>query len=316
MQALEDDQRGRHETERSRGHAFLYDEWDGVIQDYRSGWCRVVEWVAPEGSSEFVKTTLTEHGPAVRLLRRYFESLRPLGLRRVHGWTDGEELDLNALVRRAADLAAGVEPSDRVFIRREKRERDVAVAFLVDMSGSTSRQIESDGRRVIDVEKEGLALLCEALEAVGDQYAVYGYSGQGRRQVDFIIVKDFDELASGRAAQRIGAVAPLRQNRDGAAIRHAARKLLARNARTRLLVLISDGKPLDDGYTDEYSLEDTKMALREARTRGIHPFCITVDRDADDYLRRMYGEVRYLVIDNASALPERLPRMYQQLTKS
>lgn len=314
MQALDDDQRGRHETERSRGQAFLYDEWDGVIQDYRSGWCRVVEWVAPEGSSEFVETMLAEHGPAVRLLRRYFESLRPLGLRRVHGRTDGEELDLNALVRRAADLAAGVEPSDRVFIRREKRERDVAVAFLVDMSGSTSRQIESDGRRVIDVEKEGLALLCEALEAVGDQYAVYGYSGQGRRQVDFIIVKDFDESARGRAAQRIGAVAPLHQNRDGAAIRHAARKLLARNARTRLLVLISDGKPLDDGYKDEYSLEDTKMALREARTRGIHPFCITVDRDADDYLRRMYGEVRFLVIDNAAALPERLPRVYRRLT--
>ncbi|TLY29583.1 MAG: VWA domain-containing protein [Nitrospirae bacterium] len=314
MQVLDHDQRGRHETERSRGRAFLYDEWDGVIQDYRSGWCRVAEWVAPEGSSDFVETTLTEQGPAVRLLRRYFESLRPQGLRRVYGLTDGEELDLNALVRRAADLAAGVESSDRVYVSREKRERDVAVVFLVDMSGSTSRQIESGGRRVIDVEKEGLALLCEALEAVGDQYAIYGYSGQGRHQVDFVILKDFDESARGRAAQRIGAAVPLHQNRDGAAIRHAARKLLARHARTRLLVLISDGKPLDDGYTDEYSLQDTKMALREVSTSGIHPFCITVDRDADDYLRRMYGEVRYLVIDNASALPERLPRVYRRLT--
>ncbi len=316
MQALDDSQRGRHETKQSGGQAFLYDEWDGGIQDYRSGWCRVVELVAPEGSSDFVETTLAEHGPAVRLLRRYFESLRPLGLRRVHGQTDGEELDLNAMVRRAADLAAGVESSDRVYVSREKRERDVAVAFLVDMSGSTSRLIESDGRRVIDVEKEGLALLCEALNAVGDQYAIYGYSGQGRRQVDFVIVKDFDELASGRAAQRIGAVAPLHQNRDGAAIRHAVRKLLARPARIRLLILLSDGKPLDDGYADEYSLEDTKMALREASARGVHPFCITVDRDADDYLKRMYGEVRFLVIDNAAGLPERLPRVYQQLTKS
>ena len=314
MQVLDDDQRRRRETERSSGQAFLYDEWDGVIQDYRSGWCRVVEWVAPEGSSDFVETTLTEQGPAVRLLRRYFESLRPQGLRRVHGLTEGEELDLNALVRRAADLAAGVESYDRVFVSREKRERDVAVAFLVDMSGSTSRQIESGGRRVIDVEKEGLVLLCEALEAVGDQYAIYGYSGQGRHQVDFVILKDFDEFARGRAAQRIGATAPLHQNRDGAAIRHAARKLMARNARTRLLVLISDGKPLDDGYTDEYSLQDTKMALREVSTSGIHPFCITVDRDADDYLRRMYGEVRHLVIDNVSALPDGLPRVYRRLT--
>ncbi|HKW86947.1 MAG TPA: VWA domain-containing protein, partial [Nitrospiraceae bacterium] len=314
MQTLGDDRRERHETGRSKDRAFLYDEWDGMIQDYRSGWCRVVELDAQEASSDFVEATLAEHGPAVRLLRRYFESLRPPGLRRVHGRMDGEEVDLNALVKRTADLAAGVEPSDRVFIRREKRDRDVAVAFLVDVSGSTSRHIESDGRRVIDVEKEGLALLCEALEAVGDQYAVYGYSGQGRRQVDFVIVKDFDEPGGGRTARRISAVAPLHQNRDGAAIRHTTRKLLARQARTRLLVLLGDGKPLDDGYADEYSLEDTKMALREARTRGIHPFCITVDREGDDYLKRMYGEVRYVVIDRAAALPERLPRIYQRLT--
>ena len=201
-----------------------------------------------------------------------------------------------------------------MYLRREKRERDVAVAFLVDLSGSTTRQIESDGRRVIDVEKEGLVLLCEALEAVGDQYAVYGYSGQGRRRIEFLILKDFEEGGRGRAVRRIGAVAPLDQNRDGAAIRHTVHKLRACNARVKLLVLISDGRPLDDGYTDEYSLEDTKMALREARMHGIEPFCITVDRNADDYLRRMYGDVRYLVIDRAGALPERLPRVYQRLT--
>ena len=113
---------------------------------------------------------------------------------------------------------------------------------------------------------------------------------------------------------RSGAVTPLHQNRDGAAIRHAVHKLLSRSARVRLLILISDGKPLDDGYADEYSLEDTKMALREARLRGIDPFCITVDRGADDYLRRMYGDVRFLIIDRAEALPERLPRVYQRLT--
>jgi nitric oxide reductase NorD protein len=159
-----------------------------------------------------------------------------------------------------------------------------------------------------------LILLCEALEAVGDQYAVYGYSGQGRRQVDFLILKDFDEPAGRLAGGRIGALSPRQQNRDGAAIRHAFRKLLAREARHRLLILLSDGKPLDDGYADEYSLEDTKMALREARMKGIEPFCITVDRTADDYLRRMYGEVRFLIIDRASALPERLPRLYRRLT--
>jgi nitric oxide reductase NorD protein len=301
---------GRIAGERS----FLYDEWDGAIKDYRAGWCRVVEREGPEGGPDFAEEILAAHAPMVRLLRRYFESLKPSGLRRLYGQADGEELDLDAVVRLTADRAAGVEPSDRLYARRDKRDRQVAAAFLVDMSGSTSRQLHPERGTVMTVEQEGLIVLCEALEAIGDQYAVYGYSGQGRQHVDFVVLKDFDE-AGGRPAQRIGAMSPLQQNRDGAAIRHATRKLLARQARVRLLVLMSDGRPLDDGYADEYSLEDTKMALREARMQGVEPFCITVDREADDYLRRMYGDVRFLVLDRVEALPERLPRLYYQLTK-
>jgi nitric oxide reductase NorD protein len=309
-----DDRRGVHAAASPSERVFLYDEWDGLIQDYRSRWCRVVEQTAAEATADFAELTLAAHGPSVRLLRRYFESIRPPGLKRVHGQTDGEELDLDALIRRAADHRAGTEPSDRIYIRREKRERNVAVAFLVDLSGSTSRQLETGSRRVIDVEKEGLVLLCEALEAVGDQYALYGYSGRGRAQVDFVVMKEFDECDRNLPARRIGAVTPLHQNRDGAAIRHATHKLLARDARIKLLVLLSDGKPLDDGYADEYALEDTKRALREARMAGVDPFCITVDRNADDYLKRMYGDVNFLVIDRIAALPERLPRVYQKLT--
>lgn len=293
--------------------AVRYREWDAAIQDYRMNWCRVVEREAVEGSSDFVEETLAAQRGPVRLLRRYFESLRPPGLRRVPGQLDGEDLDMDAVIGRLADLQAGIEPSERIYVRREKREREVAAAFLVDLSGSTSRQVEQ-GRRIIDIEKQGLVLLCEALTAIGDQFAVYGYSGQGRQQVDFVVVKDFDELVTGRAGAKLGGMVPLQQNRDGAAIRHATSKLLARQAKTRLLVVISDGRPLDDGYKDEYSLEDTRMALREARASGIEPVCITVDNQADPYLRRMYGDVRYVVIDRVEGLPEKLPRIYHRLT--
>jgi nitric oxide reductase activation protein len=290
-----------------------YPEWDQGIDDYRLNWCRVVERAAEEGSGDIVGATLSAHGSEVTALRRFFESLRPPGLRRVPGQADGDELDVDAAVRMCAERAAGADLSDRIYVRRERKERDVAAAFLVDVSGSTSRQLES-GRRVIDLEKEGLVLLCEALEAVGDQYALYGYSGQGRGQVDFLVIKDFDDRLGGKAAQRLGGLVPKQQNRDGAAIRHATAKLLEREARTRLLVLMSDGRPLDDGYKDEYSLEDTKAALREARQRGVHPFCITIDREADDYVRRMYGDVQFAVIDHLEALPKRLPKIYQRLT--
>lgn len=293
--------------------AIRYPEWDQEIHDYRLNWCRVVERAAEERPDDVVAATLQTHGSVVATLRRFFEGLRPPGLKRVAGQVEGDEIDLEAAVRVWAERAAGAEVSDRIYVRRDRKERDVAAAFLVDVSGSTSRQLDG-GRRVIDVEREGLVLLCEALEAVGDQYALYGYSGQGRGQVDFLVIKDFADRLGGQAAHRLAGLTPLQQNRDGAAIRHATTKLLAREARTKLLIVISDGRPLDDGYKDEYSLEDTKAALREAKRRGIHPFCITIDREADAYLKRMYGDVHFTVIDRVESLPLRLPRIYQRLT--
>ena len=189
--------------------AVRYPEWDQGIDDYRLNWCRVVERAAEEGSGDIVGATLSAHGSEVSALRRFFESLRPSGLRRVPGQADGDELDVDAAVRMCAERAAGADLSDRIYVRRERKERDVAAAFLVDVSGSTSRQLEG-GRRVIDLEKEGLVLLCEALEAVGDQYALYGYSGQGRGQVDFLLIKDFDDQLGGKAAQRLGGLTPMR----------------------------------------------------------------------------------------------------------
>ena len=292
--------------------AVLYHEWDYRIQDYRANWCCVAERPAKAGSDEVVSSTLTTHRSAIRSLRRFFEGLRPPAFRRVAGQAEGEDLDLDAAVRWAAEQRAGLDGSDRVYVRREKKERDVAVAFLVDVSGSTSRRLES-GRRVIDVEREGLVLLCEALEAVGDQYALYAFSGQGRASVDLFRVKDFDERLGPTTAQRLGGLGPRQQNRDGAAIRHVVARLKRREVRTRILVLLSDGRPLDGEYKDEYSLEDTKAALREARQQGVDPFCVTIDREADHYLRRMYGDEKYLVIDQVDALPFRLPRIYKQV---
>ena len=289
-----------------------YPEWDYRLQDYRMNWCRVVERAAIRGSDECVSGTLTAHRSAVRLLRRFFEGLRPPAFRRLPGQPDGEELDVDAVVRRAAEQRAGFEGSDRIYVRHEKKERDVAVAFLMDISGSTGRQLDG-GRRVIDVEKESLVLLCEALDAVGDRYALYAYSGQGRRAVEVQTIKGFDERLGTTTAQRLGGLSPRQQNRDGAAIRHAVATLRQQDAKTRLLVLLSDGRPLDGEYKDEYALEDTKAALREARREGIHPFCVTIDRNADEYVRRMYGDVKYTVIDRVESLPIRLPRIYQRL---
>jgi nitric oxide reductase activation protein len=312
--ALEVEPRPLPESTVHDARAVRYPEWDHTIRDYRVNWCLVTERPAEAGPAESVEEILAAHRSAITSLRRTFENLRPPAFRRVAGQADGDDLDIDAVVRRAAELRAGSEGDDRMYVRREKRQRDVAVAFLVDVSGSTSRRLDS-GRQVIDVEKESLVLLCEALEAVGDQYGLYAYSGQGRAAVDFLTIKDFDDRLGPATAHRLGGLRPRQQNRDGAAIRHASAKLLARDAIHRLLILVSDGRPLDGDYKDEYALEDTKTALRESRQQGINPFCVTIDREADRYMRRMYGDVQFAVIDHVESLPSRLPRMYHRLTR-
>ncbi len=294
--------------------AFLYDEWDGTIRDYRTRWCRVVEQAAAEGSEAFVEQTRSAYGGVVTLIRRYFEGIRPPAFRRVRRQADGEEVDIEAAVERLVERHTQAAPSEFVYVRRDRRDRDVAAVFLVDLSGSTGQQIGPGGTRIIDVEKEGLVLLCEALEAIGDQYAVLGYSGQSRGEVQVLVLKDFDERYGAQVWRRIDAVRPLAQNRDGAAIRHALHRLSARSARVKLMILLSDGRPLDDAYQEEYALEDTKAALQEVKAKGVHPFCITVDAEAREYLPGMYGDICYLIIDRVQSLPERLPRIYRTLT--
>lgn len=306
--------RGTQQGKRLGQGEFLYPEWDGILRDYRPHWCRVVEQYGKEGPPEFVDDTFHTYGPIIRLIRRYFETMRPEAFRRLGRQSDGEEIDIDALVEWMVDRRGGNDSTDRIYATRHKQDRQVAVSFVVDMSGSTSRKIGSRARPVIDIEKEGLLLLSEALGAVGDQFAMFGFSGQSRNAVEVYVLKDFQDRAGGRLGLKISGIQSHKQNRDGAVIRHATTRLLQQATKVRVLILISDGKPLDDDYGDEYSLEDTKMALREARQKGIHPFCVTIDQAPTDYVKRMYGDVSYLVVDDVEALPTRLPNIYRRLT--
>ncbi|MEJ2173681.1 MAG: hypothetical protein P8Y76_01865 [bacterium] len=212
-------------------------------------------------------------------------------------------------MRAYADLRAGAELDRRVFTRRARHERDMAVLFMVDMSGSTKGWIN-------DCEREALVLLAEALEVLGDRYAIYGFSGVTRRRCEVYRVKRFDEPYGAAVRERIAGILPLDYTRMGAAIRHLTGILAAVDARTRLLVTLSDGKPDDfsDGYRGEYGIEDTRQALIEAKRAGVHAFCITIDRDAASYLPHMYGAVNYTVVEDVARLPVKVAEVYRRLT--
>jgi hypothetical protein len=307
--------------------AYNYDEWDRELTDHRIGWCRVVEKHVKQGDRIFVEQTRERHKGIISSIRHQFQLMKPEDLLRVTNELDGEEYDLNAVVdhvidRRAARVGGGHQ-SERLYMKRLRRRRDVAVSFLLDQSSSTARTIgrhplqpyTRPGRRIIEIEKEGLVLMSEALEAVGDTYSINGFTSEGRRNVKFYIVKDFDEKYSDEVKQRIGGITFQNNTRLGAAIRHAAAKLSKQEARTRLLIVLSDGRPYDHDYGDaRYAREDTREALRQAKNAGITPFCITIDRESEAELRDLYGEIGYTIIDDVLTLPERLPGIYRRLT--
>lgn len=300
------------------GRNYLYREWDTTIDDYKPRWVVVREARLKEGDRSFVDEVMQRERHSIERLRKRFQALRPQGRASVRGLTDGDDLDLDRVIDSVVSGRITGERSDRIYRRTLPERRDVAVAFLVDMSSSTNEATAAGGqRRIIDVEKEALVVVSEALHAIGDAFAIYGFSGYGRDHVAFYVAKDFRDGWDDHARERIGRINFKMENRDGAAIRHATRKLMAEPARTRLLLLLSDGKPLDcgcDHYYDRYAQEDTRSALREARKEGVHPFCITVDPTGPGYLKRMYGDVGYCVIDRVDALPAQIVNVYKRLT--
>jgi len=297
------------------GHGtFKYDEWDYEADDYKKDWITVRCRRLPTGATTFAEETLEEYAGEVHLIQRQFERLRPERIRRYFRQTDGDELDMDALTDALVDRAAGAPMTDQLYIRRDKKVRDVAVLFLLDMSDSTDEKVEA-GRRIIDVEKQGLVLLSNAIDRLDDRYAIMGFSSEGRHRVDVFTIKAFDEDYGDQVAGRIGGVEPREYTRLGAALRHATDHLAGEPAESRLLVLLSDGRPYDLGYGDvRYATEDVRMALSEGRRKGVKAFCITVDPKGPAYLDDLFGEYHYTVIQNVSHLPTRLPRIYRNLT--
>lgn len=282
--------------------ALHYPEWDHAAGRYRHPGARVWLLPAADGPDEWIARVRDEHRALLTQVRRQFEMLRShrVWLRQR---TDGEELDLEACVAAAADRAAGLPPSDRLYRARSPQRRDTAIALLVDASGSTDSWVGGQ-RRIIDVEREALLLVAEALDALGEPHAIHAFSGEGPQRVVVRALKRFDEPPGAAVARRIAGLEPEHYTRAGAAVRHVTQQLMRQPAAHRLLLLLSDGKPNDrDEYEGRHGIEDLRQAIVEARLQGCSPFCLTIDRQARDYLPHIFGPGQYGLLPQ----PERLP---------
>lgn len=293
---------------------YEYHEWDCTIGDYLSRHVRVHPRHIPIADNTFFERTLKRYDGLVKQVKYAFELLKPEHLKLLRPWVEGDEFDYRALIDAAIDRKAGKMPSERLYIKRLKQERDVAVLLLVDISRSTGNRIKGSLSTVLDIEKEAIVIFCEALTVVGDRYAIAGFSGKGRFGVDYFPVKEFNDPMNPTIKNRISALAPQRSTRMGAAIRHAAHQLENEAAPTRILLILGDGFPNDTGYQQNYAIEDTRKSILEARSGNIHVKAITVNIAMDDRLDRLYGATHHSIITDVRELPDKLLSTYRNLT--
>lgn len=279
-----------------------YPEWDYRVGAYRDPGATIVPQIASAGPLQWVDRTIAEHRAMLDAVRRQFEMLRARRMR-LRKQLDGDDVDLEAYIDGHADFCAGLPLTQRLYQTRRPARRDLAIMLLIDISGSTDGWVSSN-RRVIDVEREALLLVSIALEGMAEPYSILAFSGEGPHGVTVRTVKAFDERYGETVAQRIAALEPERYTRAGAAIRHAAALLMREPAQHRLLILLSDGKPNDmDEYEGRYGVEDMRQAVTEAKMQGIFPFCLTIDRQAANYLPRVFGPNQYALLSKPDLLP-------------
>lgn len=284
------------------GEALHYPEWDCHLQAYRLPGARVRLDAPTPGDPAWVTRTLEAHRTLAYRVRRHFEMLRAqrMSLRKQ---PDGEDIDLDAYIASHAAFRAGQPMSQAIYRCTLSRRRDLAIALLIDVSGSTDAWVDAH-RRIVDVEREALLLVCMALEGLAEPYAIYAFSGEGPGAVSLRELKAFADRYDGRVALRIAGLEPEHYTRCGAALRHVSAHLMRQPARHRLLLMLSDGKPNDiDQYEGRYGVEDTRQAVIEARAQGIFAFCLTVDRQAPDYLPHVFGRAHYALLKQPQTLP-------------
>ena len=294
---------------------FYYDEWDYQIQLDRPAWVTLYERAAPRGDAAVIDALLAEHKPVVSRLKYLIESMVPQGLKRIRRQEEGDEIDLNAAVSSFIDLRMGYQPDPRIMTRYKRSERDVCVLVLLDLSESSNDTVRGQDFTVIELTRAATVLMADALSRVGDAFAIHGFCSNGRDDVHYYRMKNFDEPYEKEAKAGLAGLSGSYSTRMGAAIRHASSLLAQRSERKKLIFVVTDGEPADNDVRDpQYLRADTKKAVEQAGRLGVNCYALSLDPYADQYVSSIFGAGRFTVLDHVERLPEKLPMLYLGLT--
>lgn len=295
---------------------FHYPEWDYQIQLHRPDWVTLYERRQPAGDTDDIDKILLEYKPVAHRIKQIVDLLAPSGVQRQRGLEDGDEIDINAAVDAMVDIRMGEQPNPRITLRNVLKSRDLSVVVLLDLSESTNEKMIGSQKTVLELTREAAALVATAIEGIGDPYAVHGFASDGRHNVQYYRYKDFNQHFDDNAKARLAGMQGGLSTRMGAALRHAGQHLLRQQESRKLILLLTDGEPADIDERDPQHLRhDTKKAVEELYSSGVLSYCLTLDRNADSYVKRIFGENNYTIIDHVDRLPEQLPLLFASLTR-
>ena len=293
-----------------------YGEWDHMIQLERPAWATVQERRPKAGDPTLIDGILSEHRRLIGRMKFILDAMQPQGVQRIRKLEDGDEIDLNAALASVIEMRMGRQPDPRIMMRSVRKTRDISVLVLLDLSHSTNDKVAGQEHTVLDLTRSACALLADAIQKVGDPFAIHGFCSDGRHDVNYWRFKDFDQPYDELAKARLAGMQGQLSTRMGAAIRHATAALKAQRSSKKLLLVITDGEPADVDVRDpQYLRHDTKKAVEAAARNGVTTYCMSLDPSADQYVSRIFGERHYLVVDKVERLPEKLPVLYAGLTR-
>ena len=294
---------------------FHYPEWDYQVQLYRPSWATVYERRQARGDAELIDRVVHEHKGVTHRIEQIIERLRPQGVCRQRRLEDGDELDINAAVEAVVLTRMGRQPDTRITMRNIVSRRDLAVVILLDLSESTADRVRDTDKTVLELTREACALLATAIGGIGDPFAIHGFASDGRHDVQYYRLKDFEQHLDDEVKSRLAGMKGGLSTRMGTAMRHAGRHLLTRSEKHKLLLIVTDGEPADvDERDPQYLRMDAKKASEELRRTGVMSYCLTLDPRADHYVERIFGTNHYTIVDQVRRLPEKLPALFASLT--
>ena len=294
---------------------FHYQEWDYQIQLHRPDWATLYERRQPKGDPEMIENIITEYKPVAHRIKQIIDLLTPEGVQRIRNMEDGDEIDINAAIDAMVAIRMGEQPNPRITMRNVLKNRDLAVVVLMDLSESTNETVEGSDKTILQLTREATTLVATAINGIGDPFALHGFASDGRHDVQYYRFKDFNQHFDDDAKSRLAGMQGGLSTRMGAAMRHAGQHLLRQPERRKLLLIITDGEPADIDERDPQHLRhDTKKAVEELYSKGVMSYCLTLDANADNYVKRIFGANNYTIIDHVQRLPEKLPVLFATLT--